>query len=149
VNTGAPGKSTELASKGDTAAVLRQPRAENIRDVHEGVGFADRANRRHGVSHLAGGAHEFGVGVADVGSREGAPSELGDHRRPRQAIVDMTSGRAGFAGWHTKHHIPIVEGVTNRVTNRTVELCTPPRFARRAAGQDQHTATATHQRTEE
>src|SRR5439155_10266600 len=53
--------------------------------------------QRGGLPHVAGCPHELGVGVADIEPGEPAPAVLGEHRPPRQPVVDLADGAVGGA----------------------------------------------------
>ncbi len=84
------GDGLELSTTGDAAAEGGQTGAEHIGDQDDVHVSADRTQDRGGVTALAGGPHQLGVGVADLMAGQASLAKLRQDRLARQSIVDLT-----------------------------------------------------------
>ena len=78
----------ELLGSADAAAVGRKAGAENIGDQTQIVLATDRAGDTGRAAHVAGGADELGVGIANLVLAQTAATELVDQMAAREAVVD-------------------------------------------------------------
>jgi len=67
----------------------REPRPEHVRDKHNMVVFADRADHGSGLAALLRCPAKLGMGVTDLMLGQSAFFEIGDERPARQAVVDL------------------------------------------------------------
>ena len=84
--------------------MLGQAGPEDIGDVYELGSLTDRTVARGGRTHFAGRTHQLGMGIAHFAAIEYSAPVVGQHRCPRQPIVDMAVGvRPG--GWRYTEHV--------------------------------------------
>lgn len=78
----------EFLGGADAAAVGRKAGAEHIGDQTQVVLAADRAGDTGRAAHVASGADELGVGIANLVLTQTAATELVDQMAAREAMVD-------------------------------------------------------------
>src|SRR5215211_7009597 len=78
----------EAVAGPDAAVGLAQGVPEDVGDVDQRLGGADRAGGGGLLADVAGGPQQLGVGVADLVARQPAAAELGELRPLGQGVVD-------------------------------------------------------------
>lgn len=84
----------ELVVRGDAATVGRpQGIAVDVRDEPEVFGAADGTVAAGGLTHMATGPEELGVGIADVVAISPAGPHVAEHGSPSEHVVDVAHWR--------------------------------------------------------